>query len=931
MNAFFTSQMDYIFFVYGFSFLLLAVTLYFLCRSQSAYPFLKWIALFAFMHGATEWMDMIALNFWNNAPFRVVRLVFLTLSFLCLVELAREEVQKKFGRICGPWIYIPLLLAVIVPGWMMDQWIGINVMVRYVLAVMGGLLAALVIYRHGRQSVDNRNFLTSFAFFLGLYVLTQFFVPESKVFPASEINQSVFMNHVGVPIQAFRMLCAALLAFLAWKHYLHQRKHHVVEMGQPYLLRVGTFFPALILIMIVLGWGAAGVVGEKRMNEKKKVLFALARYSAGALDPVKVASLTGTPDDVQTEYYRYFLKDSTGIYQRNPDAVSVYIFGHKNDQTIFLFDSMNPVDSDASVPAAQPGEVYAEDAKILSDMFRDGGDVIMGPEEDKWGNFMSGLSAIRSADTGRVVAILGIDYHVEEWVRDVAFYRFTVILITFLFIGLVIIFSLVYIREREVYHDLKDREQRLLDLSGLLEEERVSLETIFNSTQVGLMLVDPQLQIRRVNSVLSDLVGKDAKSMQGYRPGQGLACVHLDATLMTCGSSDACIVCPLARMVKRIMSTGEMVRDFELRHEFYTASKEKKSLWFEVNATPLTMAGNRHVLLSLADITERKAANEQLQEYHLRLEDLVRSRTEALNVTNQKLTLEIAERQEANRELQEAKNRAEEASELKSQFLFNVSHEIRTPLNGIIGFAELISRCEDLERARMMARTVLSESDILLTLVNDVLDQAKIEAGKMTFESQVVDLKELLAGMINTMGMAANKKGLQVLLESSGDVPQFVLTDRLRLCQILWNLLNNAVKFTDKGSVTLRTELFDRRLDQAWVKFSIRDTGMGIPEDKKHLIFERFAQVDGASTRKHGGAGLGTSIAKGLVELMSGKIGFESKAGEGSAFWFILPMRICDEPRAVSLQSMASGVASGVKGPVLVVEDCADAYGCGRV
>lgn len=924
MSAFFIAQMDYVFFVYGLSCLLLAVTVYSLYRSKSVYPFWKWIALFAFLLGMAEWMDMIALNFWNDTPFRLFRWLFLTVSFLCLVEIVRQEAVKKWGRICGPWIYVPLVLAVVWPGWMMDGWAGINALARYVFGVMGGLCAARVIYLVGRKTQPQNRSLSLFAIVLGGFALTQFFVAPASLFPASLVNRETFLNGVGIPIQVFRMFLAVALAFLAWQCYLLQRKDHVVRLKSSFYVRMGWVFPSFLLFFILMGWGAAELLGERRMQEKKDVLFSLAQYSAGALDASKVMALTGTLSDLGTENYEDLFHDALGVYLRYPDSASVYMFGRRDGKHIFLYDSMNPKARDTGIPAAEPGEVYPLDHDVLEKMFRNGGTRVIGPEADKWGNFMSGFAAIRRPDTGEVIAVLGVDYNVDEWMADVARYRLGVIIVTILFITLYIIFSFVYLREKEVQQDLKGREKKLLELSGLLEEERGNLETIFNSTQVGLMLVDAGFKVRRVNAVLSRLIGRDPQAFLGNRPGQGFACVHLDKKLLTCGNSEFCPDCPVAGMISRVLDSGVEVMDSEFRYEYQSVFGETRTLWFAANASPLFMAGQRHVLLSLADITQRKAADQELQEYRLRLENLVRSRTEALNQTNQKLMREVVQRQEAHRELQEAKNKAEEASKLKSQFLFNVSHEIRTPLNGIIGFAELITRCEDMARARMMARTVLNESDILLTLVNDILDQAKIEAGKMTLENRVVDIRDLFSGMIKTMSMAANKKGLMVALESSGDVPRFVYTDRLRLCQIIWNFFNNSVKFTTEGSVTLRAELLDRRLDMARVKFSIRDTGVGIADDKKHLIFERFAQIDGTATRVHGGAGLGTSIAKGLVELMGGEAGFESKLGEGSTFWFILPLKVCDAadvPQEKPQEHAGAIPSAGIKGPILVVED----------
>jgi PAS domain S-box-containing protein len=287
---------------------------------------------------------------------------------------------------------------------------------------------------------------------------------------------------------------------------------------------------------------------------------------------------------------------------------------------------------------------------------------------------------------------------------------------------------------------------------------------------------------------------------------------------------------------------------------------------------------------------------------------------------------DVTSSHEAMAELRRAKLAAEDANQAKSRFLSNVSHEIRTPLNGIIGFTELIMRERDPFTVHTMARSVLKESDILLSLVNAVLDQARIESGKIEIANTASDLMELLDTAAQAVEIQAQKKGISVRVEHSEDVPHFVLLDRLRLCQVLMNLMNNSVKFTERGSVLLRVSVERRESDKSWVRFEVIDTGSGIPNNKRHLIFQRFAQVDAGASRKHGGAGLGLSIAHGLVELMGGIIGFDSEVGTGSTFWFVLPLSICEKPN--NLQALKETNADWKvtlpncpSYPILLVED----------
>lgn len=301
----------------------------------------------------------------------------------------------------------------------------------------------------------------------------------------------------------------------------------------------------------------------------------------------------------------------------------------------------------------------------------------------------------------------------------------------------------------------------------------------------------------------------------------------------------------------------------------------------------------------------------------------IRSNITELDKKVMERTTELAE---ANRQSLLAKEEAEQANRAKSEFLANISHEVRTPLHGIIGLSEVIQTTDSLDAVHAHADTILAESEHLLALINEILDHAKIEAGKVILEQRPVDLHALLEGLVSSLHPRCRQKGLEFQTSVADDVPRYVLGDPLRLRQILLNLIGNAIKFTERGSIAVRLETAAVGTDRVTLRFLVRDTGIGIPEDRQAAVFESFVQADGSTTRKYGGTGLGAAISKSLVEMMGGEIGLASEVGQGSTFWFTIPARLCRREEAEAVLGGARHTEAGVAGTrtigrILVAED----------
>ena len=286
--------------------------------------------------------------------------------------------------------------------------------------------------------------------------------------------------------------------------------------------------------------------------------------------------------------------------------------------------------------------------------------------------------------------------------------------------------------------------------------------------------------------------------------------------------------------------------------------------------------------------------------------------------SSEKLKTEVTRLRRELKGMRRARDAAELSSGAKTRFVSHISHELRTPMNGILGMTRLALETELNREQREYLEVIQSSADSLLTLVNDLLDEAKIDAGQLELEAIPFRIEDTVRNTLRALEVIFDHKGLKLETTIGDEVPRTLVGDPTRLRQVLVNLVGNAAKFTDEGGTSVAVELHEQRAAESLVQFSVTDTGIGIPDDRKAMIFDAFQQADNSTTRKYGGTGLGLSISKRLITLMGGTLDVDSEVGVGSTFHFTIPLGTRAE-RDYHPETEATELAGGVA--VLVLSD----------
>jgi PAS domain S-box-containing protein len=453
-------------------------------------------------------------------------------------------------------------------------------------------------------------------------------------------------------------------------------------------------------------------------------------------------------------------------------------------------------------------------------------------------------------------------------------------------------------------HELQVHQIELEMQNAELRRVRDELETaleqytdLYDFSPVGYFTLDRNGTITKVNLTGAHLVGADRSRLIGKRFGSLVSGEHRTTFSDFLGK----------------IFTGTAKEACEL-----TLCKEGHAVfWVQIEGVLAPSA--RECRIALIDLTERKLA----QEVH-RLEKEAAEALRRAKVTAEALRLE----KETAETLRQATELAEGTALAKSQFLVNMSHELRTPMTGILGMLQLTLGEELSPLLRNYLETTLGSARSLLQILNDILDMAKLEAGKLVLEENPLSLRECIAQAVDIITPEVQRKGLSLTISVAEEVPDAVLGDQTRLRQVLINLVSNAVKFTTHGKIEVRVTAGSAVADgKREFTFAVTDTGIGIPETKKALLFQAFSQVDPSLSRKYCGTGLGLAISKDIVELMKGSISFRSTEGVGSVFSFMLPLRETDQERASAhspdntAQASASPQQSEQTRRILLAED----------
>jgi two-component system CheB/CheR fusion protein len=972
MTEFFRSQLDYVFFIYGMSFFILAVACLLLVKIQEQkFPWL-WLGIFGFAHALNEWLDMFAISLGDNIFFKFVRLAVSMLSFLALVEFSRRSLLEISRSTLSKWFYLPLLFCIYL-GWYFGRTSGFSFITHYFLGFGAGLSAGIILFIYSLKSRDpQRKWIASLGVLIAMYSFTQLVITDAPAFISGTIlNNDVFTAIFRFPVQLLRCLLAIAAAFILLTYwYLIQswldkddergrkRKKQVIFVGMVYAF------------LAALGWLITQSTGAYYKRVVLDEFIRKAKTISAAIDYRDVGKLAGSKADENTPEYIGLREQVMSMNKANGDLRFTYLTGYRAGQLVFLVDSEPVFSADYS----PPGQVYFDASQGLKSNFYSKKNFIDGPYTDRWGTWISAFSPVIDPRTKEVIAVVGMDMDIKIWQQKIFEYRviviMTILVIFVLFVSFFVINLInrsanekIIISQRPLQHLIDNipspvfyknklgvylgcnnafleffgfkKEQvigkALIDLSPLVMADKHAAvdRELFNATEGGVKTYEVELlhadgtnhtvllskstypgpdgrvagligvihdisqrkhfedELKLRNIILSTqqeasidgiLVVDNNRKVISFNRRFAEMCDILPEALET-KSDELILKAFLNKLVDPDNFLKKVLYLYEHNHE---VSRDevflKDGRVFDRYSSPMEGADGKYYgrVWYFRDITERKTMEEELRDSYKNLAVKVKERTAAL--------------QELNYELERTANQLRNAVKVKNEFLANMSHELRTPLNSINGFSEILydETFGPLnKKQKEYINYVLLSGRHLLSLINDVLDMAKIEAGKMTLSLSSFPLSGILRDVAVMLKEMAYRKHIEMALELPDSLGN-IEADERKVRQVAYNLISNAIKFTPEGGkIGIRMKKVEMGIEvEVW------DTGIGFSQEDIAKAFQAFTRIESPYSRITEGTGLGLALSKKMIDLHGGRIWIESGGKDrGTAVRFVLPVR----------------------------------------